>query len=148
MNKKRKQPIPDAIYTKHSIYNVHYHLIWCTKYRNQTFTTPELVNEMKELLLETAAGNEISIEKMEVMPDHIHLLISFSPKKAAASVVKGLKGRTARLFLKKHPEIRNSQFWGGNLWSGSYYFGSLGNMSKDVVEKYINDQRYNKTKKP
>ncbi|MDM8263598.1 transposase, partial [Ligilactobacillus salivarius] len=51
------------------------------------------------------------------------------------------------LFLQTHPEIRQKQYWGGHLWSSSYYLGSLGNMSKDVVERYINDQKYNAYKK-
>ena len=34
-----KEKIKDAIYTRRYIYNFHYHLIWVTKYRNQTFTT-------------------------------------------------------------------------------------------------------------
>ena len=44
-------------------------------------------------------------------------------------------------------EIRQSQYWGGHLWSPSYYMSTLGNMSKEVVEQYINNQKYNETKK-
>ncbi|WP_296228451.1 transposase, partial [uncultured Lactobacillus sp.] len=36
--------------------------------------------------------------------------------------------------------------WGGHLWSSSYYIGTVGNMSKDTVERYINDQVYNAKK--
>ncbi|MGK4015936.1 transposase, partial [Ligilactobacillus salivarius] len=61
--------------------------------------------------------------------------------------IKALKGRSAFLFLQTHPEIRQKQYWDGHLWSSSYYLGSLGNMSKDVVERYINDQKYNAYKK-
>lgn len=39
-----KEKIKDAIYTRRYIYNFHYHLIWVTKYRNQTFTTEVLSN--------------------------------------------------------------------------------------------------------
>ncbi len=81
------------------------------------------------------------------MPDHIHMLISFPPSKAPASAIKALKGRSAYIFLQNHPEIRRSQYWGGHLWSPSYYMSTLGNMSKEVVEKYINDQKYTETNK-
>ncbi|MDF4191641.1 IS200/IS605 family transposase, partial [Ligilactobacillus salivarius] len=67
--------------------------------------------------------------------------------KSAVDVIKALKGRSAFLFLQTHPEIRQKQYWGGHLWSSSYYLGSLGNMSKDVVERYVNDQKYNAYKK-
>ena len=106
-----KEKIKDAIYTRRYIYNFHYHLIWVTKYRNQTFTTEVLANEMKAILQQVADDNDIVIEKMEVMPDHIHLLISFPPSKAPASAIKALKGRSAYIFLQNHPEIRCSQYW-------------------------------------
>ncbi|MEK1370723.1 IS200/IS605 family transposase [Limosilactobacillus fermentum] len=142
-----KDKIEDAIYTRRYIYNFHYHLIWVTKYRNPTFTSEALVNEMKEILTTVAADNKIVIEHMEVMPDHVHVLISFPPSKAPTSTVKALKGRSAFIFLKRHPEIRQSQYWGGHLWSPSYYMSTLGNMSKEVVEQYINNQKYNEIKK-
>ncbi|MCG4639967.1 transposase, partial [Phocaeicola dorei] len=44
-------------------------------------------------------------------------------------------------------EIRQSEYWGGHLWSPSYYMSTLGNMSKDVVENYINNQKYNALQK-
>ncbi|TSO27063.1 IS200/IS605 family transposase [Lactobacillus sp. LL6] len=146
----RRDKIKDAVYERRYVYSTHYHLIWCTKYRNQIFKDQKLADEMKELLVQIAQDNDILIEKMEVMPEHIHLLISFKPYKAASSVIKALKGRSAFLFFQNHPEIKKSQMWGGHLWSSSYYFGTVGNMSKEVVEKYINDQIYNaqKEKKP
>ena len=142
-----KEEIRDAVYTRRYIYNFHYHLIWVTKYRNKTVVTEQLSNEMKSILQLVADDNDIVIEKMEVMPDHVHVLISFPPSKAPTSAIKALKGRSAFIFLRRHPEIRQSQYWGGHLWSPSYYMSTLGNMSKEVVEQYINNQKYNETKK-
>ena len=127
-----KEEIRDAVYTRRYIYNFHYHLIWVTKYRNKTFVTEQLSNEMKSILQLVADDNDIVIEKMEVMPDHVHVLISFPPSKAPTSAIKALKGRSAFIFLRRHPEIRQSQYWGGHLWSPSYYMSTLGNMSKEV----------------
>ena len=138
-----KEKIQSAVYTHRFVYNFHYHLIWVTKYRHQTFATKKLADELKDILLMVAKD----IEKMEVMPDHVHVLISFPPSKAPTSAIKALKGRSAFIFLKRHPEIRQSQYWGGHLWSPSYYMSMLGNMSKDVVENYINNQKYNALQK-
>ncbi|WP_318766541.1 IS200/IS605 family transposase [Lactiplantibacillus carotarum] len=139
--------INEAVYTRRYIYNFHYHLIWVTKYRHPTFNTKNLIAEMKAILQQIATDNEIIIEKMEVMPEHVHVLISFPPSKAPSSAIKALKGRSAFIFLQKHPEIRGSQYWGGHLWSSSYYMSTLGNMSKDVVEQYIKNQKYNALKR-
>ena len=137
---KRKERIPGAIYERNYIYNFHYHLIWVTKYRHPIFTTKALVNEMKDILIRVASLSEVTIEEMEVMPEHVHLLISFKPKFAPTEIVKNLKGSSARIFFKHHPEIRDSKFWSGHLWSHSYYMSTLGNMSKEVVEQYIRNQ--------
>ena len=137
---KKKPRIEDAVYERNYVYNFHFHLIWVTKYRKELFTTPELVSEMKDILARIADLNDVSIETMEVMPEHVHMLISFKPKYAPTNVVKALKGGSARLFFANHPEIKNHEFWGGHLWSHSYYMSTLGNMSKATVEKYIQNQ--------
>ena len=95
-----KEKIQDAIYTRRYIYNFHYHLIWVTKYRHQTFSTKELVDEMKDILRMVTKDNEIVIENMEVVPDHVHVLISFPPSKAPTSAIKALKGRSAFIFSR------------------------------------------------
>lgn len=133
--------IKDAIYARGYVYNFHFHLIWVTKYRHKIFVTTELQDEMKDILKYIASLHDITIEKMEVMSDHIHMLISFPPKHSGTNIVKALKGGSARIFLRHHPEIKQTQYWGGNLWSRSYYMSTLGNMSKDVVEQYIANQR-------
>ncbi|MFT8412119.1 MAG: IS200/IS605 family transposase [Schleiferilactobacillus perolens] len=135
--------IPDAVYTRRYVYNFHFHLIWATKYRHPLFADSVLAEEMKGLLRAVAADNSITIEQIEVMPDHIDLLLSFPPRMSAVQVIQILKGRSGFLFLQNHPEIRQAKFWSGHLWSPSYYMNTLGNMNKATAERYINDQKYN-----
>ena len=137
---RKIEKIKDAVYCRGYVYNFHFHLIWVTKYRREIFTTPELVAEMKEILLHIAEVSDTVIESMEVMPDHVHLLLSFKPKHAPTDIVKNFKGASARMFFANHTEIRKSKLWGGKLWSNSYYMGTLGNMSKETVERYIQNQ--------
>ncbi|WP_082623190.1 IS200/IS605 family transposase, partial [Levilactobacillus parabrevis] len=94
-----------------------------------------------DILTKIARLNEVTIEQMEVMPDHIHLLLSFKPKYAPTNVVKAFKGGSARLFFELHPEIKAQKFWSGHLWSPSYFMSTLGDMSKETVENYIASQR-------
>ena len=138
--KRHIDHIEGAVYERGYVYNFHYHIIWVTKYRRQVFTTPALVQEMKDILARLAGLSDVRIEAMEVMPDHVHLMVSFKPKYAATDIVKALKGGSARLFFRGHPEIKNQKFWGGHLWSNSYYMGTVGNMSRETVERYIANQ--------
>ena len=137
---KKREHVPDAVYERGYVYNFHFHLIWVTKYRCKAFTTPDLVRDMKDILIRIAGLNDVMIETMEVMPDHVHMLISFKPKYAPTDIVKAFKGGSARMFFQKHPEIKSKKFWSGHLWSNSYFMSTLGNMSKDIVEKYIQNQ--------
>ena len=59
-----KEKIQSAVYTHRFVYNFHYHLIWVTKYRHQTFSTKELVDEMKDILRMVAKDNDIVMEKL------------------------------------------------------------------------------------
>lgn len=136
--------IKDAIYMPGGyIYNVHYHLIWVTKYRKPIFVTDEKRQVMKNLLTKIANLNEMTIQEIEVMDDHIHLLVSFPPRLSITNVVKAFKGASARLWFQKFPETKQL-LWGGHLWSRSYYAGTVGNMSQEVVQKYIQGQRSHK----
>ncbi|WP_125762542.1 IS200/IS605 family transposase [Levilactobacillus mulengensis] len=130
-----------AIHERGYVYNFHFHLVWVTKYRHEAFTTPKLVAEMTDILTKIARLNEVTIERMEVMPDYIHLLLSFKPKYAPTNIVKAFKGGSARLFFELHPEIKAQKFWGGHLWSPSYFMSTLGDMSKTTVENYIANQQ-------
>ena len=138
--KRKIEKIKEATYERGYVYNTNYHLIWCTKYRRECFINQELVNEMKTILLDIAKITDIIVKEVEVMPDHIHLLISFKPKYSITNIVKNLKGYTARIFFKNHPEIKKDKFWGGKLWSSSYYVGTVGNMSKETIVRYIQNQ--------
>lgn len=130
----------NLIHERGYVYNFHYHLVWVTKYRHEVFVTPELVTDMLSILITTASANEIIVEQADVMPDHVHMLLSFKPKYAPATIVKILKGASARRWFIDHPETKRL-LCGGHLWSPSYYMGTLGNMSKEAVANYIQNQR-------
>ena len=119
--------------------NLRYHLVFTTKYRRSIFNTDEKRQEMKDLLQSIAKNKEIQVVNLEVMPDHVHLLLSFPPKLAASSVVKSLKGTSAREWFKKHPEDK-ARLYKGHLWTGSFYLGTLGEVSTRVVNEYIQNQ--------
>ncbi len=63
---------------------------------------------MKDILRMVAKDNDIVMEKLEVILDHVHVLISFPPSKAPTSAIKALKGRSAFIFLKRHGVVHSS----------------------------------------
>lgn len=94
------------VHERGCVYNFNFHLVFVTKYRKKVFDSPEKVEEMKELLQKRADMSEIEIQQMKVMPDHVHMLISFSPKQRPVDIVKGLKGWTARKWFELYPKTK------------------------------------------
>lgn len=122
-----------------SVTDFNFHLVFVTKYRKAIFNTPDKQNALKQILIEIAKHNDVQIQNMEVMPDHVHLLISFMPKYAASNIVKSFKGTSARMWFKQYPETKQ-MLWNGHLWSPSFFMSTIGNVSKSIVDEYINDQ--------
>jgi len=129
-----------VLYRKHnSVFQIGYHIVWCVMYRKEVLTGG-VVDDVKELLLQIARENGFTIEQLQVMSDHIHLFVAATPNHLVTNMVKSLKGVSARLLLKKRPELKE-QLWGGCLWNPSYYVGTVGYISEETVNKYIESQK-------
>lgn len=90
-------------YGRGYVYSLQYHLIWCTKYRKKVLTD-EIEIQCKEMLTELADQYSFQILAMEVMPDHIHLLLDCRPQFRISDMVKIMKGNLARRLFLDHPE--------------------------------------------
>ena len=126
-------------YGRGYVYSLQYHLVWCTKYRKQVFIG-EIADEIAGSLKTTAGELGITIDAMEVMPDHIHLLISAKPQLRLSDAIKVLKGNTARWLFIAHPEVK-SDLWGGDLWNPSYCVVTVSDRSREQVKHYIETQK-------
>lgn len=124
---------------RNSVYQIGYHLVWCTKYRKPVLKE-EIETSMRELLLQIAQDNNFAIESMEIMPDHIHLFVTATPNHLIADMIKALKGVSARFLFKKHPELKQ-HLYGGHLWNPSYYVGTVGQISEENIKRYIDTQK-------
>lgn len=130
-------------YGRTSVYNLNYHLIWGTKYRNKVLKGHvEVV--LKRTLYDIASKYGFTIAHMEIdKDDHIHLLVSAPPKLSVTNIMRWLKGISAWQLFRECPELR-SNYWkkqGRHLWSPSYYVESIGTVNEQAVAKYIDDQR-------
>lgn len=129
-----------------SVTDFNFHLVLVTKYRKEVFTTPEKHDSMVAILRRIAENKEVTISHLEVMPDHVHMMISFPPKLAPSDVVKSLKGTSAREWFKLYPETKE-ELWRGHLWKGSFFMSTVGNVSKEIVAEYIENQIQKSIKK-
>jgi len=95
---------------------------------------------LKELHEQIAKEKGIMLREQEVMPDHVHLFITAHPKFSPSQIVKIFKGITAKFLFEKFPELR-AHMWKGHLWNPSYYCGTMGNVTEDIIKEYIETQK-------
>ncbi|ADL13495.1 IS200/IS605 family transposase [Acetohalobium arabaticum] len=129
----------NLIHARTCVYNVGYHIVFTVKYRKKILTG-KVATRLKEILHQVAQDKEFIIETMELMPDHLHLFVTAHPKIAPSYIVKMSKGISGRLLLKEFPKLRK-QLYKGHLWNKSYYLETVGNISKDTVKQYIENQK-------
>lgn len=125
----------DIIYSRNSVYQTAYHVVWCPKY-GKAILTNKIAKDFSTIILEICQQNNWTVITKEIQPDHIHLFLSIPPSIAVADAVKILKGSSARKLFPIHPELKRV-LWGGSLWSPSYYVGTAGNVSAETIQRYI-----------
>jgi len=123
--------------SSHLTYSCQYHMIFCPKYRRKVLTDP-IDTRLKELFLQIADQYGFSILEMEVMPDHVHLLIDCNPRFGIVEAVTKLKGITSKTLREEYPVLKRKI---PSLWTRSAFISTVGSVSLEVVKQYINDQK-------
>lgn len=120
------------------VYAIEYHLAWCVKYRHKVLAG-EIAEFLKEVLTETAILYKFKVESLEVVEDHVHVLVSATPQHTIPNIVKMLKGISARKLFLKFPQLKK-KLWGGHLWNPSYFVSTVSENTEAQVKKYIENQ--------
>ena len=127
------------IQTKHHIVHLTAHVILVCKYRKKLLI--RFGEEMKQLLQQRADISKwFEITTLEVDTDHVHMMIDYSPGETVQNIVKQLKSYTAFHMWQNHPELKD-QFWKQKMfWSTGYFACSVGDASRETIQKYIETQ--------
>ena len=129
----------DVTHGRGYVYSLQYHIVWVTKYRKPIFVGA-IEQDVKNYLLNTLKSLDMDILAMEIMPDHIHLLVNCKPQLRLSDAIKILKGNTARWLFLDHPEIKK-QLCGSHLWNPSYFVATVSDRTLEQVKSYIDNQR-------
>ena len=123
----------------HHVFRLMYHFVWIPKYRHKIFEEP-FRSELKAIIHKIAYDYDIDIVELEIPVDHIHMVIRSEPKIAPSKIMQIIKSISAREFFKLHPEVKKKYFWGGKLWTQSYFVETIGNANEDVIRAYVQNQ--------
>ena len=117
--------------SRHSRYNLNYHIIWIPKYRRYVLGG-DVRERLETIFREIALERGLELIALEVMPDHLHIFVSSPPKNSPALLVNWFKGISARVYNHRYePRIR---------WTRSYYVGTAGTVTAESIKKYIAEQ--------
>ena len=125
---------------RHCKFLMHVHLVFVTKYRRGVFTK-DILDSLLPIFSSVCKDFEADLVEFDGEDDHVHLLVNYPPKVAVSRLVNSLKGISSLLIRRKeYPSIRE-KLWGGSLWSPSYFAGSCGGASLEVIRQYIEQQK-------
>ncbi len=93
---------------------------------------------LKQIIEEVCQEHNFEILSMDVMPDHVHLLVECDPQFGIHKLVRLLKGRSSRLLRQEFPVLERKL---PTLWTNSYFVSTVGGAPLAVIKQYIENQK-------
>ena len=119
------------------VYSCKYHVVWCPKYRRRVLTS-EVEERLKVILREVAEERQAEIIELEVMPDHVHLLVEVDPQFGIHRLIRLMKGRSSHHLRQEYPWLKSRL---PTLWTNSYFVSTVGGAPLAVIKQYIENQK-------
>jgi putative transposase len=94
---------------------------------------PEKCSEIKADIIE-----------LEIMPDHVHLLMEVDPQYGINRAVRSIKGYTSFTLRKEFKELTTRL---PTLWTNSYFVSTVGGAPLAAIKQYIENQKTSERKK-
>lgn len=114
-----------------------YHVVWCPKYRRKVLAG-DVAERLKELIKETCNKNQSELMELEIMPDHVHLVVEVDPQFGIHKLVKLIKGYSSKILRDEFPFLKTKI---PTLWTNSYFVSTVGGSPLEVIKKYIENQK-------
>ena len=119
------------------VYSCKYHVVWCPKYRRRVLVRG-VDERLKDIIHQVAQEHDAEVIEMDVMPDHVHLLVEVDPQYGIHKLAKQLKGRSSRLLRQEFPWLTSRL---PSLWANSYFVSTVGGTPLAVITQYIENQK-------
>jgi len=119
------------------VYSNKFHIVWTPKYRRPVLQN-DIAVRLEEIIRQTCDELKVEIIAMEIMPDHVHLLLECDPQFGMHRVVKRLKGRSSRFLRQEFPYLKMKL---PTLWTNSYFSSTVGGAPLSVIKQYVENQK-------
>ena len=125
------------------VYSCKYHIVWCPKYRRKVLRD-NIAERLEELIRKKSSDMSVDIIEMEIMPDHVHLLVEVDPQFGVHKYIKQIKGYTSYVMRKEFVELTTKL---PTLWTHSYFISTVGGSPLSVIKQYIENQKTSQREK-
>ena len=122
----------------HTKHRMMVHIVWLPKYRKRVLKGA-LAKRIEELLRQCADVNRWNIEELNMQPNHVHIVLQYSPDMAVSKMVQLFKGKSSRIIRKEFPELEEV-YWGDSFWADGFFCEAVGTVDLDVIKAYVRDQ--------
>jgi putative transposase len=127
-----------TIHSNHNVvYVCRYHVVFCPKYRRKVLTPP-IDERLKTILAEQIERWGQELIELEVMPDHVHLLVGSDPQFGIHRLVKLLKGYSSHALREEFPALKRRL---PSLWTNSYFVSTTGGVTLETLKRYVQNQK-------
>ncbi len=123
----------------HSVYSLYYHFIQVVKYRRKVFVNDAIVDLLKTKVHEIAHTFNVDILEVECDRDHFHMLFKATPTLNIPQFINAIKTITSREIQRNFPDVKK-ELWKGKFWSPSYFLATSGQVTLDVLKRYVDLQ--------
>ena len=120
----------------HSVGIAFWHIQFCTKYRYKMFSKIKYKNLIQACIRQTCTKHNIKIITINVMPEHVHLVVKTKVSVNPSKIVQLIKGASSYLFFKFHPKAR-LRYPRRHLWSKGKFISSVGFTDLDFTISYV-----------
>jgi putative transposase len=119
------------------IYSRKYHVVWCPKYRRKVLVNG-VDERLKAIVREVIHDTRSELIEMEVVPDHVHILVEVDPQFGIHRFVKLAKGRSSHHLRQEFPHLKSRV---PSLWTNSCFVSTVGGSPLAVMKRYVENQR-------
>lgn len=125
----------DYQHERHNVHLVVYHIIWCPKRRRKVLVGP-VRDRLEQIIREVVDENGWQIIQLAIQPEHVHLFIRSNPYTLPTDIPRLIKGRSSHLLREEFPHLRKLP----SLWTRSFFLSTAGNVSQEIIQRYIERQ--------
>jgi putative transposase len=119
------------------VYSSKYYCVWCPKYRRKVLEG-DIAERCEQIIRKTAFRHRAEVIALEIMPDHVHLLVEVDPQFGIHRLIKNIKGVTSHNLRKEFPSLSSRL---PSLWTNSYFVSTVGGAPLAVIKQYVENQK-------